>query len=374
VGGFPSTAPHETCSHALSLLLQLKGLSVFNSRASLKSLMTVCQSLSTMLDSGVDVKKAFELAGRKIPDLRMRKVMQSLELDVREGSEIATAMEQYADYLPRLLIDMVAVGETTGALPEVLRSLAAHYESRLRLRRDFIRAIAWPAFQFFAAVFVIALLIYIMGWIAETRGGGIDVLGFGLIGARGALVWLGSVFGTLLVVYVVYQILNRSLGGKQLFDESILKIPVVGTCARAFAIARFSWGFSLTQGAGMPIKPSLEASLRATSNGAFIAATPAVWNAVREGEFLADALAATRLFPEDYIHMVQVAEDSGTVPEALARMSPQFEDQARRSLSMLASTLGWGVWAVVAMFIIFFIFRLAGVYVGAIEDNLQGTF
>lgn len=352
-----------------------KGPSVFNSRASLKSLMSVCRSLSTMLDSGVDVKKSFELAGRKNIDGRMREVLYEVEQRIREGSDISSAMEEHSEYLPRLMIDMVAVGETTGSLPEVLRSLSDHYETRLRLKRDFIRAIAWPALQFVAAVFVIALLIFIMGWIAETRPGEpIDVLGLGLLGTKGALLWLGMVFGSLLVLYVVYRVMNSSLGGKQQFDGLILKIPVIGTCAQSFAIARFSWAFSLTQGAGMPIKPSLEASLRATSNGAFIAATPHVWQAVQEGELLGEALAATQLFPEEYIHMVQVAEDSGTVPEALARMSPQFEDQARRSLSMLASTLGWGVWVVVAIFIIFFIFRLAFFYVGMIDNALQDTF
>ena len=347
---------------------------MFNSRASLKSLMTVCRSLSTMLDSGVDVKKSLELAGRKNTDVRMREVLGDIEQDVREGSEISSSMESHSEYLPRLLIDMVAVGETTGSLPEVLRSLSGHYENRLRLRRDFVRAIAWPALQFVAAVFVIALLIFIMGWIAETRGGDpIDVLGLGLLGTKGALLWLGLVFGSLFVMYVVYRVMNSSLGGKQTFDGAILKIPVIGKCSQSFAIARFSWAFSLTQGAGMPIKPALEASLRATSNGAFIAATPDIWRAVQEGEFLGEALAATQLFPEDYIHMVQVAEDSGTVPEALARMSPQFEDQARRSLSMLATTLGWGVWGLVAAFIIFFIFRLAFFYIGMIDGALQDT-
>ena len=48
-----------------------------------------------------------------------------------------------------------------------------------------------------------------------------------------------------------------------------LGVPVLGHCMRSFAIARFSWAFHLTQDSGMPIDDSLEASLKATSNGAF---------------------------------------------------------------------------------------------------------
>jgi type IV pilus assembly protein PilC len=122
----------------------------------------------------------------------------------------------------------------------------------------------------------------------------------------------------------------------------------------------------------MPIHRSLSASLRATSNGAFIAATPIVTDAVKSGETLGDALALTQLFPEEFLHMVHVGESAGTVPETLHRLSPQFEDQARRSLSVLTSALAWGIWMLVAGFIIFIIFRVFSWYTGMLNDALKG--
>jgi hypothetical protein len=49
-------------------------------------------------------------------------------------------------------------------------------------------------------------------------------------------------------------------------------------------------------------------------------------------------------------------------------MSPQFEDQARRSLAGLATALGWLVWAIVAGFIIFAIFSLANFYINMLKS------
>ena len=109
----------------------------------------------------------------------------------------------------------------------------------------------------------------------------------------------------------------------------MLQIPVLGWCLRSFAIARFSWSFALTQQAGMSIEPSLVASFKATSNGAFLKASPHVWAAVREGETLHSALEETQLFPIDYLHIIDVAETTGTVPETLERISPELEGQAR---------------------------------------------
>ena len=143
---------------------------------------------------------------------------------------------------------------------------------------------------------------------------------------------------------------------------------------RAFGIARFSWAFALTQQTGMPIARSLELSFRATNNGAFVGASPRVCEDVLEGEELSTALAHSRLFPEEFISMVAVAETSGTVPEALERLSPQFQDQARRSLSALAVALGWLIWLVVAVFIIVIVFAVVLSYVGAINRAANGIF
>jgi len=322
-----------------------------------------------MLDAGVDIKKAFKISGEKLHDPHMRQVIGDVEDQIRAGSDISTALAEHAGYFPNLFIDMVAVGEQTGNMPEVLRSLSEHYETRIRFRRNFFAVVAWPAFQFVAAVLIMALLIYILGMIAQSRGGEpLDVLGLGLAGASGAIIWLTAVFGSVAALFIVYMILNRSLASKQAFDSFLMQIPVLGGCMRSFAVARFSWAFALTQQSGMSIKPSLEYSFRATSNGAFIKAAPRVWSDVQNGEFLGEALESARLFPQDFVEMVKVSENSGTVPEALARMSPQFEDDARRKLTVLAGMLGWGVWCCVAIFIIVLIFRVALIYVNMIND------
>ncbi|MCH8829087.1 MAG: type II secretion system F family protein [Planctomycetes bacterium] len=211
-------------------------------------------------------------------------------------------------------------------------------------------------------------MIFILGWIGKTRAGGqvTDVLGFGLTGTSGAVIWLSMVFGSLLLLFVIYQIVAKGFRGKRFLDAFFLGIPIVGKCLRSFAIARFSWAFHLTQQTGMPIDQSLHASLRATNNGAFQDAAGLISRKVHAGSTLSEALAASGLFPLDFLSMVEVAETSGTVPEALHRLSPQFEEEARRSLSAMTTALGWLIWGIVAAFIIFLIFRIVLSYVDMI--------
>lgn len=345
---------------------------MFRARASLKSLSLLCRSLSTMLESGVPITKAFQLAARKVGDRQFQQSVLDIAEELKAGNDVTTSFRKQGNYYPELMINMVSVAEQSGGLPEVLRALSEHYEQLLDLRKNFVRLIAWPVFQFVAAIMVIALMILVLGLIADGRGGApIDILGLGLSGPSGALIWLTCTFGSIFVLFMVYQILDRLWGGKQYFHRLFMKIPVVGKCMRSFALARFSWAFALTQQAGMNVLDSLEASLKATGNGAFIAAIPQVNAAVNDGEHLTDALAETQLFPDDYIQMVNVGETSGTVPETLERLSPRFREDAQRSLAALAAVLGWLIWAMVAAFIIFVVFRIAFWYLGILNDALR---
>jgi len=337
-----------------------------------KPLALISRALSTMLGSGVPIDRAFDLAGGKLSDPRARDALRQVTQAVRNGSDVESAMRDTGGRFPELLIDMVGVGERAGALPEVFHNLADHYENNAKLRREFLQSIAWPVIQLGMAILIIAGLILLLGWIADAQGGEpVDVLGLGLTGTSGAITWLlcvvmlvaGGTFG--------YLMAQRSLTGRLFLDSLLLRIPVLGHCRRCFAIARFSWAFSLTQQSGMEIRESLEASLKATGNGAFSDANPRIWRAVFSGESLTSALRSSRLFPEDFLHMVDVAETSGTVPEALDRLGPQFHDDARRSLSALVSVVSWGVWCLVAAFIIFVVFRIAFWYIGMLDAALQ---
>lgn len=348
-------------------------VSSMSTALSLKTLAHACRSLSTLLESGVEVRQAFKLAAKKVSDVRCRDAFAEITLQITAGHEISAAMRAQGRTFPELMIDMIEMSEGTGTLPEVLAHLADHYENNLRLRREFVGSIVWPVFQLVAAVLIIALLILILGLIGEDPNGPpLTQLVFGLSGTRGAVIWLTCTFGGAALIWAGYQVAVRLFAAKRILDPLWLRVPVLGTCLRSFAIARFSWAYYLSQQSGMTVDRSLLASLKATNNGAFQNASALLCAGIREGEDLSTVLAESGLFPEDYLHMVSVAETAGTVPEMLHRLSPQFEDQARRSLRSLTAAISWLVWGAVAAFIVFFVFRFFLWYIAQLNDALRG--
>jgi type IV pilus assembly protein PilC len=355
--------------------VQRELLTVFHARISLKTLALLCKSLATMLHSGVPLLRSLETVSKKTGNALCRQKLTNIRDEVRDGTDIAEAFRMQQRYFPDLTIDMIAVGEQTGALPEVLDGLAAHYDNLVRLRRMLIGLITWPAIQLFAAILIVGFVILVLGWITPAPVPGekpYDILGLGLTGTSGAILWFVLSFGTIFGIGAAYYSLSTLFRTKRFLDRLLMKIPVVGGCLQAFAIARFSWAFAMTQQTGMPIRQSLELSFRATGNGAFMGAAGQTCRAVMEGEELGVALADTELFPEEYLSLVQVAETSGTVPETLERLSPQFEEQARRSLGMLAVAISWGVWLFVAGLVIYIVINFVLQYVGLLNSAMKG--
>src|SRR5262249_30214230 len=263
-------------------------------------------------------------------------------------------------------------GEQTGNLPEVCAELEKYYLLQQRLWREFLGWIIWPAFQFFAGVLVIAGMLWILGAIAEANNSPpLDPLGLGLVGASGAVIFVALVFGILGAVAGAYLLASRSLRHQATVDALLLHVPGVGPCLRALAMTRFCLALRLTLETALSLPEALRLSLRATGNAAFVAQTETVVNRLRDGDDLSVALAPTRLFPEEFQHILAVAEEGGRVTEVMRQQADYYAEEAARRLTFLSRVTGFGVWVLVAVLLIMAIFRMFVLtYLNQIEQFL----
>jgi type IV pilus assembly protein PilC len=333
-------------------------------RVSHRALSTTARSLSQMLLAGVDIRKALITVAAKCPDARLKHGLDDVALQIKGGEDVTSALRSQGTLFPTLFVELVHVAEQTGSLPEVLQSLAQHYENNVRLKKEFLQQITWPMIQFVAAIGIIGLLIFILGLLPNE----VDILGWGLMGPKGAMTWFLGWAILLTAGFAAYKSLTQVPAFRMLIHRILMGLPIIGNALQSFAIARFSWAFYLTQEAGLPIDDSLDASLRATANGVFANASPKMCDDIRSGETLSDTLQHSGLFPAEFLQIVDVAETTGTVPEQLHRLSPQFEDQARRSMKAVTMLLAGLIWFTVAAMIIFMIFTIFMWYFKQIQD------
>ncbi|HEV3021235.1 MAG TPA: type II secretion system F family protein [Pirellulales bacterium] len=345
---------------------------IFSARIGQKELAQLCRRVATGLASGVDARKVWqrETTGYASPAFRRR--LGSISEAINHGSTLSDAIAETGNFFPTVFREMVNVGEQTGKLAEVFRHLAEHYEHQIRLRRAFLAAIAWPVLQLTAALGVIGLVILIMGILPPGEGGKpFDILGLGLIGMPGFIIYVLLVATAAVVVWLAIFALRRGALWARPLQYVLMRIPVLGPSLQTLAIAKLAWSLHLTLETEMSVLKSLPLSLRSTNNMYYTDHSDEIVQAIRAGSDITSALADTRAFPREFLDSFQVGEQSGRLPETMGLLSTEYQDRAQRALATLTVLAGFGVWLLVAVLIIMMIVQVFSFYLGTLNDALK---
>jgi type IV pilus assembly protein PilC len=269
---------------------------------------------------------------------------------------------------------MAQVGEQTGTLGKVFQRLESHYRRQVQAERIFLAAIAWPMIELVLAIFVIGFLIWVLGVIAQRNNGQpVDILGFGLVGNRGLVIYANFVIAVTLCVAGLVAAMRRGVLWTRPLQRAMLALPGIGPALQKIALARLSWALHLAMNVDMDLRQVVPLALRATGNDYYSRHTPQVVADVASGRPLHIALGNTRAFPATFLDALAVAEESGQIVESMDRLSKRYEEEAEIAVKAIAVILGVAVALLVMGIIVLMIFRLAGFYVGTLNEALEMT-
>ena len=340
---------------------------MFGSRPSLSDVIELCRSLRHYLGAGLSLVDAFRHQA-KSGAARVRPIAGRIAAALERGDSLEDTLRREQAVLPTLFLSLATVGEHTGMLAEVFGELEKYFTRQRKLWRQFFSLSLWPITEFVLAIFVLAGLILVMGVIADIRGGEpLDPLGLGLAGPSGAVIFLCVVWGLVAGLAAIYWLVKRRLGGAAAVERFLLRVPALGPCLRALALARFCMALRLTTETGMSIVQAMRLSLAGTGNSAFMAQAEQIATELRAGEELTLALRRSGLFPGEFLHMIAVAEESGTLDQVLAHQTEHYQDESGRRLAALTSVAGFVVYGFVGLVIIVAIFRIFNWYIGLLN-------
>jgi type IV pilus assembly protein PilC len=116
------------------------------------------RTLSTLLSGGIPLVPSLETAARSITSKRISKAVTAAVVTVREGQGLAKSLEE-TKVFPELSTEMVEVGESTGALPQMLNSVAEFFEEDVQTALTAAMALIEPAILIVMGVVVVTILI-----------------------------------------------------------------------------------------------------------------------------------------------------------------------------------------------------------------------
>jgi len=325
----------------------------------------VLSRLSVALAAGVDVRRAMASEAARVPR-RWQPALEAAAAALGAGEPLAAALGRSIGAVPADVLGMVAVGDRTGRDAETLRDVAAALKESVAARRSLVAAVVPAALRLAVALGVIGLLILISGVMTGLDGRPLDLLGIGLTGLRGLVIYCLILSGLALTAVLAIPRLVRSWRARGSVRRLLDRLPLLGPAARAGEAARWCRAASLAAGAGLDAGGLVELASRAAPG---LALDPHdIEERLRQGDTLAEALAAAGRLPAEVIDAVGLGELSGTVAESLGRLMPEQLAAARRGYVAAVGVVGAVAWVAVAGLVVLLVFRMLGVYVGILEE------
>jgi general secretion pathway protein F len=301
------------------------------------------RQLAGLVGSGLPIERALTALADESEDARQRELISQLKAEVNAGAAFARALATAPREFDEVYRGVVAAGEQSGALGQVLERLADDLEERQDLKAKLVGAMAYPAIVSAISVLIVIFLVtYVVPQIATVFTSSkrtLPTLTLVMLGISDFVrAWGWIVLGALVAGLLVLRQALKAPGFRRRFDAALLGLPLVGRLARGYNAARFAGTLAMLAGAGVPILKALQAAAETLSNRAMQADALDALVQVREGAPLGSALAGKKRFPGILAMFARLGEQTGQLPEMLGRAARQLGVEVQRR-SMAAATL-----------------------------------
>ncbi len=302
------------------------------------------RQLAGLVGSGLPLERALTALSDEAEDAPQRELVAHLRSEVNAGSPFARALASAEREFDDVYRGVVAAGEQSGALGQVLERLADDLEERQALKAKLIGATLYPAIvSVIAVVIVIFLVTYVVPQVASVFTSSKRALP-GLTVAMLAVSGFLRSYGWLLLLAIgggtaTLMLMLRNPSFRERFDAAWLNLPLVGRLARGYNAARFAGTLAMLAGAGVPILKALQAAAETLSNQAMRADALDALVRVREGAPLASALAGKKRFPGLLAMFARLGEQTGQLPQMLDRAAKQLATEVQRRAMQMATIL-----------------------------------
>jgi len=341
MGLTPVTIAEANAGTGLQRDIKIPGMA---KAVSLKDLAVMSRQMATMTSSGLTLLRTLNILTEQTDNKQLAEILGAIRTDVETGISLSAAMAKHPTVLPPIMINLVRAGETGGFLEKSLNSVAANFESEVKLRSTIKSALAYPVIVLIMAVLaVIGMLIFIVPVFENMfkgLGGDLPIPTQILVVLSRIMVWLGPLLVVLGVAFSFWWRQNKNTEAvRKRIDPIKLKLPVFGPLMTKLAIARFSRNFSTMIGAGVPIMQSLAIVGETSGNWVIETALRNVQDSVRKGESIAGPLMKEPIFPNMVTQMIAVGEDSGALETMLNKVADFYDEEVQSTTEQLTALI-----------------------------------
>lgn len=336
-GLFPLTIVDKNSSHTLGNLS-------FGNHVKTRDLVIFTRQLATLINAGLPLVQSLRNVENQLTNKTLKTATSDIIASVEGGNTLSESLGKHPKIFNQVYVYLVAAGETSGTLDEVLLRLADQQEKDAAILRKIRNAMIYPIIVVVVLVAVIIfLLVTLLPQVAslyKSLNRTLPPLTRVLVGTSNFVIkfWYlvilfigGGIFA--LITYI------RTPAGREQFDKFKINVPIFGTLFRKVYMARFARTLATLLTSGIPMLEAMDVTKRAIKNTIVEDAIQRSANKVKAGKSLSSTLEAEDSFIPLVPQMIAIGEQSGAVDDMLIKVAKFYEDDVDSAINNLAVTI-----------------------------------
>lgn len=302
-----------------------------------------CGQMALVLKAGISAYEGITIMRDDAENDEDRKLLAAIANDMEYQGSFSEALKNAGVY-PPYLIHMVEIGERTGNLDNVMRSLEAHYDREENIRRSTQNAVLYPLIL---SAMMIAVIVVLLVQVMPVFNDVFRSLGTEMTGLPAFLMSVGDwirtysvlfmvvIFGAMLVIFLLY----RTGRGRESFRRFGRHFKTVRNSDHAIAACRFASAMSMTLSAGLTPDESLELATQLNDDPDFGEKLKKLSSDLSEGKGFANSLYEHEIFSGIYSRMISIGQKTGSIDQVMEQVADMYQEDIDTKLNNRLATL-----------------------------------
>lgn len=307
-------------------------------------LLLFTEQLAHLLQAGMTLDEGLSILEKRLKQPRLQQMTRGLHQALVDGRSFSQALREFPRIFTALYVNMVAAGEASGALSEILRRLVNHLMQAKNLRDRVQMALIYPiALSIAGAVLITVFVTFMVPQLTQFMAQNNAVMPLPtriLLGVHHVIItywWLGAliVFGGV----AGFRAFVRTSEGRNAWDRFRLIVPGYGRLIRDRYYAQFSRTLGTLIQNGIPLLRALDLVAEISDNKYIESKLGDVRRAVVDGATLSAALSAQKMFPDLFTDMMAVGEQTGRFGETMQAIADVYERELDRTVGIISTLI-----------------------------------
>ncbi|MEN6383623.1 MAG: type II secretion system F family protein [Phycisphaerales bacterium] len=287
---------------------------------------SICLRLGKMIEDEIPITSALETIARDQENLYFQEIIYKILKRISKGKSFASSIYDFPNVFNRLAFSIILAGETSGHLSITLQRLASYFNEKDKLAKKLQAATTYPLFVFafiiFIVIFIMAFIVPRFKMIFEQFGGRLPAFTQAFLGIYD-FIQVNIVY--LFITLALLLVLSITEKGHFLFSKIKLRIPLIGNLFVQSFMVMFCKTMSILLAAGVSIVEIFDILIAITDNDVIKTAIIKTKKYIIEGSNIHLSAGASGFFPGLVVKMMQVAEESGSLPQVLDKTAEHYE-------------------------------------------------